>query len=640
MIKTSILVPFLFVSFLGLAQRAATYTQEFASPIEKLLLNPQTGIVYVKEDTKLSAYSPDEKKLLWEIGEREIGAKSNLKKLAEFDLTDVNKDMDLLELVEESNYIYANINGRELVIHGLTGEVVFNSEKVLPNALIIKQIFLPLEDSFGFIVVENRKFYLKYFDLSQGKISWEAPLGNEASLKSAFSKSQATRMDHMESYQDNLYALINNNLLSLDKKSGKINWFLPEINQFYVCQNGKNLVIVKNRGGMVSTRKSFNLVETSRGKSIWKSDVETVNLLKLEDWGDKILVAHSQGFNMYSYADGAKYWKKDVKGSNFKQVISIGDDFLYISYKDMILVDKLGVNKWKKDIEISDNSEDEIHHLGMTKSGKIMYITATYGNMVDYQTGTKIWKRNIKFDPQLPLLYRYDEQKDIFLIYNDENLYKFDPNLNDKPEPFAKVKAKSDKTMSGLEVFDWGVSLTSQSEVIGISREGNVLFQNKYEQPGETGRQALKVAGIVGAAYLGTRSTVQSVVANSSLTMTYRDDQGNVHISRDYLLSDDQRRSLNRRSTANAVGADLTSALSQNVAKRYNALKQNSNFAYIFAKDTTKNSKNKVLVKVRKMDGKEVDKLIVNDLKPLYEVDPVTETLFYGNQNKLMVFLP
>ena len=37
------------------------------------------------------------------------------------------------------------------------------------------------------------------------------------------------------------------------------------------------------------------------------------------------------------------------------------------------------------------------------------------------------------------LLDTYDEAKDIFLIYNDEDLYRFNPNIDDKPEAFAHL---------------------------------------------------------------------------------------------------------------------------------------------------------------------------------------------------------
>jgi hypothetical protein len=200
------------------------------------------------------------------------------------------------------------------------------------------------------------------------------------------------------------------------------------------------------------------------------------------------------------------------------------------------------------------------------------------------------------------------------------------------------VKAKSDKTMAGIELFDWGVSLTSQSEVIGVGLDGKILFQKQYEQPGESGRQALKLAGAVGSAYFGGKSNFQSGVANATVEMTYRDENGVIHNSRSFLVSDAGRAELNRRANNNAATAATINMLSQNVAKRFNALKQNSSYAYIFAKDKTADSKNKVLVKVSKKDGKEVDKIIVNNLKPLYEIDAATETLYYGNKNQLLIF--
>jgi PQQ-like domain len=416
--KTYVFLCLIFSTF-AFAQRQATSTQAFTTNIENMIINPKTGFLYVKEDTKISAYSNVDKKVLWEVGEEQIGTKSSFKKIAEIDLAAIGKDEDDFELVDGSDYLFAKINGRELIIDGISGEVLFNSEKAMVNAVIVKQFFLPEENSFGFVVIEKKKFLLKYFDLVSGKVVWEAPMGNDAGFAGAFSKSQMTRKDRIESFNDNLYALVNNNLFSFEKASGKVKWSLPDINQFYVCQNNKNLVVVRNKGGMISQKKTFNLIEIANGKQLWKNDVETKSILKLEDWGDKILVAHYSGFNMYNYNDGSKYWKKDVKGSDFKQVLSLGSDFLYVSGKDMILIDKEGKDKWKNDIEISDNTDDLIHYLGLSKSGKVMYITSTYGNMVDYNTGKKLWKRNIKFDKDRPLLYTYDEAKDAYLIYND-----------------------------------------------------------------------------------------------------------------------------------------------------------------------------------------------------------------------------
>jgi hypothetical protein len=47
------------------------------------------------------------------------------------------------------------------------------------------------------------------------------------------------------------------------------------------------------------------------------------------------------------------------------------------------------------------------------------------------------------------------------LVYNDEELYKFDPSIDDKPEPFAKVNVKNEKDLNSIENFPWGVAIRS-----------------------------------------------------------------------------------------------------------------------------------------------------------------------------------
>jgi hypothetical protein len=91
---------------------------------------------------------------------------------------------------------------------------------------------------------------------------------------------------------------------------------------------------------------------------------------------------------------------------------------------------------WKSFIEIADEKEDPIYYLGKV-GDKVMYLTGTmetYGN----KSGRKLWKRNIKFNNNRPVLPTYDENSNSYLVYNDEELYKFDPSIDDKPEPLQK----------------------------------------------------------------------------------------------------------------------------------------------------------------------------------------------------------
>lgn len=68
---------------------------------------------------------------------------------------------------------------------------------------------------------------------------------------------------------------------------------------------------------------------------------------------------------------------------------------------------------------------------------------------------------------------------------------------------------------------------------------------------------------------------------------------------------------------------------------RFEAMKQNKDFSYIFAKAETGE---KTLVKVRKSDGVEVDKLIFKNNQPIYEIDPATQNIFYINDNSIEIF--
>jgi hypothetical protein len=63
-------------------------------------------------------------------------------------------------------------------------------------------------------------------------------------------------------------------------------------------------------------------------------------------------------------------------------------------------------------------------------------------------------------------------------------------------------------------------------------------------------------------------------------------------------------------------------------------LKQNSDYAFLLNKGTN----GAELVKVRKQDGKEVDKIDIDNNKPIYEVDPVNGSIYYVYKNELRTF--
>ena len=626
-LKIVFLTAVIFTYITAFAQRQPDVVTSFEQTIQQIAINPANGHVIVKEKESISAYNPETGKIEWSIKKGDIvklGTLEQAEKLlnAVSSVTGLSATLqgdDAIELVPNSDFIRATIENRDIIINAFTGDVVFNSGTF--DYRVMESKFLPEANEFLFLVSEGKTISYVLWNLTTGAEEWKTELGQVAGMLSSFKSLLKNEVSQDKSViaSDAVYTSLRGTLYKLDKSTGKILWQAKDkINDFYPAQSGKNLIIIKNSGGLLSSKQALNIWKTEDGTPVWKEDIKTKRVVYLEDWSDKLLVAHTSGFNFYSYADGKKLWKKDAKGDDIKQVISIGNDYLYIADTEMNLIDGDGQNVWKKPIEIADKPDDAVYFLGKVDNNRVFYLTDTYGNMVDYTSGKKIWKKNIEFDKKRPLLYAQDEKTKNFLVYNDKKIYKFNPNATDNPEPIVKLKEiKDDKTMAGIELFDWGICLTGQSEVIGTNFNGETLYHNVYKEPGLAGRRFLKIAA-------GTLNTADAM-ANVQIEV-YTVDANGKRYSSTVEFNDNIK-------FAGDVMGSAGSLLAQK-AKRFNALKQNSDYAFIL----NKGAQGAELVKVRKQDGKEVDKIDIDNNKPIYEVDPVNGSIYYVYKNELRTF--
>jgi hypothetical protein len=230
------------------------------------------------------------------------------------------------------------------------------------------------------------------------------------------------------------------------------------------------------------------------------------------------------------------------------------------------------------------------------------------------------------------LLSVFEEENNQFLVYNDENLFKFDSKGTDKPDAFAKVNVKKEKELNSIELFTWGVALSGPTEVMGVSKDGKVLYQKIYTQPGDGGRawgSALATAGSIG---LGV-SAIGNAAMGSEWTMTTIDPATGKESTTVVKAKSEAQL---RRAANQAAGAAVLGDVSKRLGQRYQAMKQNRDFSYIFAKDEA--TSKKVLVKVKKEDGTELDKIIFENMRPIYEIDPATQSIYYIFENELRIF--
>jgi outer membrane protein assembly factor BamB len=625
-ITFSIILLFL-VGFSAISQRKYDEIVTTENAVQDLVQNEITGMVVFKEGSSIKGLDPETKKIVWTLTKDDFGSVSALDIMKDPDFGNIFKDKKALTSVGGSPYVEAYVNNKYIIINTDSGKVVYNSSK--ESFWVVQSDFIAETDEYLLTLKKDGDMTIALLDMKTGALKWNTPVDKAKSLFD-FSLKLSANTNIAKVNGSVIYYLLYGKLYSFDRNSGKLNWRAneEEYSNFFVTQNDKNVVVV-NSEGFISTKEFLNVLSTENGKSIWKESIKTKKVVYLEDWGSKLLIAHFSGFNFYDLKTGEKIWKKDARGDGLKRVIPIDQDFLYVAENEMMLINKDGEKLWKKFIEISDDKEDPIYYLGKVGE-KVMYLTGTFGNMVDYKSGKKLWKRNIEFDKNRPVLPTFEEASNSYLVYNDEKLYKFNPTIDDKPEPFAKVNIKKEKELNSIELFPWGVVLSGPVEVMGVNMDGTIKYHNIYKQPGEIGRRLIKSTAIAGSIGLGAAS-FGSTMKGAELTMETRDKNGNI-----------QTMTLRERDKTNmaqaegyAAGAAALGMVAEKFGSRFNAMKQNRDFSYIFAKTETDE---KILVKVRKMDGVEVDKITFTNNHPQYEIDPATQNIFYVSDNSIQIF--
>lgn len=623
----------LLVTLLSFAQRKADKVLEFEDKIKNLVVVPFNGIALIATNSKIIAYNQDSEEIIWEIVKPATDAvKDVTKQLVKafssgLTASSFKNESNEFKVIPDTPFLQLLQQNKLFIINSFNGEYVFKSKDEDPAFFDAEYLFD--EDAVLLRGIKNENLVISKYKIKESKYLWETKLAeNYQDLASKFNSAlgedvDSIGRDRFELVEDKIFILAKGQLFVIKNDTGNLLWKqeLSEFSNFFVNNDASYI--------LVSTGKLFKteifLKKAIDGSAVWEKPIKTKGLVLFEDWSDKMLLAHYRGFNFYNYKTGNKQWEKDPKGKNIKSVIPQGTDFLYVYDDEMMLLDENGQKKWKKDVKICDDEEDPIFFLEKTKNGKILYVTATYANLVDYNTGKKLWKGNLKLNEKRPTFAKFDENSGDFIIYNDEELYRFNENTVEKPKAYAELKLKNDKTISSMEIFDKNVSITGQSEVIGVDNSGNVIFHNKYSQPGELGRRFLKAGAAIGTAVAAVASTKVEVYAVT------KDANGNV-IGQDKIGEIGFSKKTQQLGEAGYLAGSISKEF---VKDRFNALQQTDNYAIIFGKGE---NKEKLLVRIDKESGEEVDKIIVENNKPIYNYDPVSKGLFYSKSNKLMIF--
>ncbi|MGL4632121.1 MAG: PQQ-binding-like beta-propeller repeat protein [Leadbetterella sp.] len=578
------------------------------SAISFLNQNEFTGIIVLKEGDNLKGIDPIEKREMWKVTFNNSKKSNTLFS---------DETLDKFEEIQGTPY-HAGVLGKRLVIVNTDdGQIIL--DKSLENNEILSKVFLPESNEYFVLYKSENKVKCFLLNLGMRKVQWDIDL-NEAK-SSLFSDSR--RKNNVIAVDDKLITLFYGKLSCFDRVSGKNIWRSESV--FRACfpaQNKKQLIVSEATSSSIFASESLNTIDIETGKKVWNSSLPpSSRIYKVEDWKSLLLINNSKGLNFYDIKTGSKLWNEDLKALDLRYVKSYKDDFLVVSGTRMMIYNDRGEKVWKEPAKISTNIYEKLEYVRPFEN-RIFYITQSSCNSIDPSTGDKIWKKDLDLTNNRPIFYAFDRNTEQFVIYNDGKLYKFDYKTNVNPQLVAKVSVKHDIRIEQMDVFDWGICLVGPDEVVGLGFDGKLKYHRVYEQPGESNRKAIK---LIGMAMGGEAST--SSVGKDDWNIEYKTLSDEEYVANAVIVT-----SLYGLGGITTVAGDV---LVEKYKSRFNALKQNQSFVYLNAYGE---NRERLLIKVRKSDGAEVEKILLNELNPVYIIDQANQDVFCIEKNHLNIY--
>lgn len=273
-------------------------------------------------------------------------------------------------------------------------------------------------------------------------------------------------------------------------------------------------------------------------------------------------------------------------------VMKLDSDILYFPFRDILMAvnAKNGSLLW----DAKANKIGKVMDMYVVDEG-VLVLTEKGLQLIDKSTGTPKWKKPLKIKEAFSSLLLKDGS-DIYAI-SKTSLLKVDVAAQKTTVLTEKIKLASKGEFSSLEIFEDMIVIGSEQEVVGIDKKsGKIEFNTYYKAPGAG---LATIAANVALAAVSMAATMNSYSVNSN--------------------------------AGNSTYYQYTPALLSNGGSN---TVDNGKFTYISTKFNESGAKGFGLAKVDKSTGDTVDKIVVGDRNPVYDVDDNRGVIFFKSGNK------
>tara|TARA_Y100001933_G_scaffold265013_1_gene334311 strand:- start:15312 stop:17150 length:1839 start_codon:yes stop_codon:yes gene_type:complete len=519
---------------------------------------------------------------------------------------------------------------RGVLINSSNGDILFDTKDDgyrMKNFTII-----PDEAMILFELIKDKSRYLMKFSLRTWEEEWITSVGTikQNLLQKVLGNVSFIEQGPFFNDQGNMILGTEDEIYVINPQNGKIVW------QQEVKKKIKTLVYSPINNNLYLGHKKNNkliIFDSGTGEDIipekLKLKADMIDLMEDDDT-DNLILVESAGFNLLDPETNTLKWKNNFKISSLSEVIPKNDKF-YVFGKgekssEVAKVDSNGKKEWRANIR------GYAYYQSLTDKG-ILYISTDRSNIIDYDTGKDVWKRDVKFRA-IPAV-TYDEQEDKVIIFENKNGYKFDLKTGDI-DLFAQdiaLKKVSRKTPLQAEFLEGsGYFLFTDQHVSLLSQDGDLVYSDYYTPPSST-NALFELSNLAGRMFLGVDIDIEGSIENINMLNSLSNGV--------YQNTRDQNGANSHTSIAAGLyvgsGGNMQTVFEITSTRYFNS-KQDKDHQFIVAKtkDDTNTTTRHAIYMVRKATGQKEKTIDLLDKTPNYLVDTVDNRVFVNQNNELL----
>lgn len=565
------------------------------------LQQSDAGTLVVSSDGGLIGIDPEKKTRIWEIPEIKGISQDQFQVLAgtQYVMVEYQKSMAIAK------------NKTVIIVDSHTGAIAYNSkdeEIKVRNTRIIPALQGILIEG-----VKDSRYFIGFLDFAKSAVTWTKDFGKVktggfgiGALKRAV-KSYTESIFKAEPLVDPSGRLLFSNdetIYCVNGNTGATEWekaFKDDVTAFLFSENKQQLFVVYD--------DKLEMVETASGKPLYDKPLKPGGKINdIQALGNANIIMHSDGFNIME-ADGKFRWKKDASSGNTTSVWAVTDGFVALEQTEkggkITKVNNDGKEMW-------DESLSDPIFTVLPISNGVIYITTEKANILSYEKGKDVWKKDIKIKGTPA--FGVDAARKLVYVYSNDVLSMF--NLNDgtyrEIAPELKLKDYDDeKELAVIEPRAGGIFIHTNQSIAFVKEDGQILYNKYFKEAGlsKGARGLLKV--------LGAATSVAGTTYGLSGLGKPQDWEVKQTGANTYQVDSKQMR------TGSAI-ADGGSAVFQAAQVRYFATQSAKNTVYVLSKWDAGNG----LVVSEKDSGNELKRIVLNDKTPQYVVDEADFMLY------------